>query len=152
MQPIPGAADVVTSKRTIDTTVLAEDQQTIVLGGLIQDNVDGGTTKVPLLGDIPLLGRLFRTDTRNREKRTLLIFLRPTIVRNGEDAKKLTQEKYQGIYEVELRSKGYLDHLPLEEHMEAKLFESPHSDSHTLSPREFQRERRERRERRQQEN
>ena len=152
VQAIPGAADVVTSKRTIDTTVLAEDQQTIVLGGLIQDNVNGAATKVPLLGDIPLLGRLFRTDTRAREKRTLLIFLRPTIIRNGEDAKELTQEKYQGIYEVELRSKGYLDQLPLEEQMEAKLFESPHLDSHTLSPRELRRERHERSERRQQEN
>ena len=152
VQAIPGAADVVTSKRTIDTTVLAEDQQTIVLGGLIQDNVNGAATKVPLLGDIPLLGRLFRTDTRTREKRTLLIFLRPTIIRNGEDAKELTQEKYQGIYEVELRSKGYLDQLPLEEQMEAKLFESPHLDSHTLSPRELRRERHERSERRQQEN
>ena len=104
------------------------------------------------LGDIPLLGRLFRTDTRTREKRTLLVFLRPTIIRNGEDAKKLTREKYQGIYEVELRSKGYLDQLPLEEQMEAKLFESPHLDSHTLSPRELRRERHERSERRQQEN
>ncbi len=121
----PNAADLITSKRTIETTVLAEDRQTIVLGGLIQDNVSGTATKVPLLGDIPLLGRLFRTDSRNREKRTLLVFLRPTIIRDGEDAKELTEEKYSGIYEVEIRSSNSpIDQLPMSEHMEKKLFQS----------------------------
>jgi len=129
LPPVAGTADVVTSKRTIDTTVLAEDRETIVLGGLIQDDVSGGVSKVPLLGDIPLLGRLFRTDTRSREKRTLLVFLRPTIVRDKNDARELTQEKYQPIYEVELRSRDNIDQLPLEEQMDKKLFDSPHLES-----------------------
>lgn len=121
-----GATDVVTSKRTIETTVLAEDRQTIVLGGLIQDDVSGTVSKVPLLGDIPLLGRLFRSDSRQREKRSLLVFLRPTIIRNPEDSRQLTEEKYNHIYEVEIRSKNSpLDQLPIEEHMERKLFDGP---------------------------
>ena len=123
---VAGAADVVTSKRTIETTVLAEDRQVIVLGGLIQDDISGSVSKVPLLGDIPLLGRLFRTDSRAREKRTLLVFLRPTVIRDGEDARQLTQEKYNGIYEVEIRSSNStLNELPPEEHMIQKLFRSP---------------------------
>ncbi len=123
---IDGAADVVTSKRTIETTVLAEDRQTIVLGGLIQDDVSGAVSKVPLLGDLPLLGRLFRSDSRTREKRSLLVFLRPTIIRNSEDSRELTKEKYSHIYEVEIRSRNSpLKQLPIEEHMEEKLFGSP---------------------------
>jgi len=134
-----GAADIVTSRRAIETTILAEDRQTIVLGGLIQDDIVGGVSKVPLLGDIPLLGRLFRTDTRSREKRTLLVFLRASISRNQEDAAELTKEKYQSIYEVEIRSKFPLDDLPLEEQMDRKLFDSPHLDSHWRTKRERRR-------------
>ncbi|MFM7120803.1 MAG: type II secretion system secretin GspD, partial [Gammaproteobacteria bacterium] len=66
-----GFSDVVTSKRTIETTVLAEDRQTIVLGGLIQDDINDTVKKVPLLGSIPALGRLFRSDNNTRVKRNL---------------------------------------------------------------------------------
>ena len=137
-----GAADIVTSRREIETTILAEDRQTIVLGGLIQDDIVGTVSKVPLLGDIPLLGRLFRTDTRSREKRTLLVFLRASISRNQEDAQEMTRDKYQSIYEVEIRSKLPLDQLPLEDQMDSKLFDSPHLDSHWGSNRERRRKQR----------
>ncbi len=143
----PTAADLVTSRREIETTILAEDRQTIVLGGLIQDDIVEGQSKVPLLGDIPLLGRLFRTDIRTREKRTLLVFLRASISRNQEDAAEMTRDKYQSIYEVEIRSKLPLDEVPLDEQMDRKLFDSPHLDSHWGTDRE--RRRRQRRERRQ---
>ena len=119
-----GFADVVTSKRTIDTTVLAEDGEIIVLGGLIQDDVSQTQTKVPILGDIPLFGRLFRSTVNQQEKRTLLVFLRPTIIRDNEDARELTRRKYSGIYQVELRSRAPGEQLPLEESME-RLFDSP---------------------------
>ncbi|MEM7220072.1 MAG: type II secretion system secretin GspD [Pseudomonadota bacterium] len=119
-----GFADVVTSKRTIETTVLAEDGETIVLGGLIQDDITTTRNKVPLLGDLPLLGRLFRTDTDTREKRTLLVFLRPTIVRDENDARELTRRKYAGIYEVEIRSRNGGEKGTIEEEME-RLFQSP---------------------------
>jgi len=101
-----GFSDVVTSKRTIETTILAEDQQTIVLGGLIQDDVTDGVKKVPLLGDIPGLGRLFRSTSKSRTKSNLLVFLRPTVIRTKEDADKATDRKYGDIWEVEISSGG----------------------------------------------
>jgi general secretion pathway protein D len=97
-------SDVVTSKRTIETTVLAEDRQTIVLGGLIQDDLTDTVKKVPFLGSIPAIGRLFRSDSKSRTKRNLLVFLRPTIVKNGEDAQDVTDNKYKDVWEVELES------------------------------------------------
>ena len=97
-------ADIVTSKRSIETTVLAEDQETIVLGGLIQDNITDSRSKVPLLGDIPLLGNLFRAKSSRREKTNLLVFLRPTVLRSVDDAKAATSDKYKDIWEVEIES------------------------------------------------
>ncbi len=99
-----GFADVVTSKREIETTVLAEDQQILVLGGLIQDNVSETNRKVPLLGDIPGLGFFFRSTNTTNEKTNLLIFLRPTIIRSQEDAREITERKYRDIWEVEITS------------------------------------------------
>ncbi len=101
-----GFSDVVTSKRTIDTTVLAENKQTIVLGGLIQDDISDTVRKVPLLGDVPVLGHLFRSTTKSRKKLNLLVFLRPTVIRSKEDASAVTDRKYQNIYEVEIQSSG----------------------------------------------
>lgn len=101
-----GFSDVVTSKRTIDTTVLAENKQTIVLGGLIQDDITDTVRKVPLLGDVPVLGHLFRSTTKSRRKLNLLVFLRPTVIRSKEDATAVADRKYQHIYEVEIQSSG----------------------------------------------
>ena len=97
-----GFADVVTSKREIETTVLAEDRQIIVLGGLIQDNVSESTKKVPVLGDIPGLGFFFRSSSTTNTKTNLLIFLRPTIIRSQDDAHDATERKYRDIWEVEI--------------------------------------------------
>ncbi|MEM1230513.1 MAG: type II secretion system secretin GspD [Pseudomonadota bacterium] len=101
-----GFSDVVTSKRTIDTTILADDKQTIVLGGLIQDDISDSVRKVPLLGDIPVLGNLFRSRNQSRTKRNLLVFLRPTVIRNKDDANNVTARKYSDIWEVEIQSRG----------------------------------------------
>ncbi len=70
-------SDVVTNKREIQTTVLAEDKETIVLGGLIEDDIQDTKKKVPLLGDIPLLGKLFQNVQKQHTKKSLLVFLRP---------------------------------------------------------------------------
>lgn len=96
-----GFADVVTNERELDTTVLAEDRQIILLGGLIKDDDRRSTRKVPLLGDIPLVGRAFRSTNDTKTKRYLLMFLRPTILLSGEDAQLLAGERYKGIYSVE---------------------------------------------------
>ncbi len=100
-----GASDIITNKRTIDTTILAEDGQTIVLGGLIQDDISVSERKVPLLGDIPWLGRLFRVDEETHEKRSLLVFLRPTILRDATDVADTTGRKYKGIWDIEIQSR-----------------------------------------------
>jgi len=118
------AVDVVTSKRTIETTVLAEDQEIIVLGGLMQDDITNTKTKVPFFGDIPLLGRLFRSTTQDKEKRALLVFLRPTIIRNAEDAAEIAKRQYKPIYEVEINSRQPGDLRPLDGELD-RLFEAP---------------------------
>ncbi len=88
-------AGVITNKRSLDTTVLVDDGQTLVLGGLIQNKVEKGEYKVPLLGDIPLLGWLFRYDTRHNNKTNLMLFIRPTILRTALASQGLTQDRYQ---------------------------------------------------------
>ena len=93
--------DVVTNKRSIKTTILADDGETIVLGGLVEDDVSESESKVPLLGDIPYLGRLFRSTRTKHGKRNLMVFLQPTIVRNSKKAAVLSQKKYQGVRDVQ---------------------------------------------------
>ena len=100
-----GFSDVVTNKRSIETTILADDRQTIVLGGLIQDDLRETRKKVPLVGSIPFLGRLFQNRSKNRTKRHLLVFLRPTIQRNREEIADTTDRKYKGIWQVQLESR-----------------------------------------------
>ncbi len=97
-------ADVVTSKREIQTTVLANSNQTVVLGGLIQDNNTDSRKKVPLLGDIPGLGVLFRSKDVKRTKTNLLVFLRPVVIVSAEETQAATDKKYGDIYEVEINS------------------------------------------------
>ena len=91
------ASDIITNERKIQTKVLASDGRTVVLGGLIKDDVQDATQKVPLLGDIPYLGRLFRTDREQVTKQNLMIFLRPTIIRDNQQLAGATAEKYRYI-------------------------------------------------------
>jgi general secretion pathway protein D len=91
------AVDLITNKRSIKSTILAENGQVIVLGGLIQDDVTQADSKVPLLGDIPLIGALFRSTKETRIKRNLMVFLRPTVVRDGAGMAALSGKKYSDI-------------------------------------------------------
>ena len=100
-----GFADVVTSKRTIETTVLAGNEQTIVLGGLIQDDINETNARVPIMGRIPVLGALFRSTTNSRKKTNLLVFLRPTIIPSVAN-NSLTLDRYRQIWELEERRSG----------------------------------------------
>ncbi len=86
-----------TDKRSLDSTVLVDDGQIVVLGGLIEDQVQEGEDRIPLLGDIPLVGNFFRYKTRDHSKINLMIFLRPVIVRNGDDAAAVTNPRYDYI-------------------------------------------------------
>ncbi|WP_180706008.1 type II secretion system protein GspD [Psychromonas sp. CD1] len=89
--------DVVFSTRSIKTTVLVKSGQTIVLGGLIDDKVIESVDKVPILGDIPWLGNLFKSTISTTEKRNLMIFLRATIIRDEDTMNKLSMRKYSLI-------------------------------------------------------
>jgi general secretion pathway protein D len=96
------AQDLVTSKRAIKTSVLAEHGNTIVLGGLISDNTAYSRQSIPGLGAIPGLGRLFRSDGKSDQKRNLLVFIHPTIVGDGESARRLSQQRYSQLYSLQL--------------------------------------------------
>lgn len=84
----------IVSKREIKTTVMAEDGATVVLGGLIDEDVQESESKVPLLGDIPLIGQLFRSNKSEKKKRNLMVFIRPTIMREGGVMNEVSQRKY----------------------------------------------------------
>jgi len=94
--------DVVTNKREIKTTVLANDGEIVVLGGLMNEDVDVSETKVPILGDIPWLGALFRSTQKTHVKRTLVVFLQPTIIRNIEASRKVSEYHYDRMRSVHL--------------------------------------------------
>ncbi|TMG70615.1 MAG: type II secretion system protein GspD, partial [Betaproteobacteria bacterium] len=90
-----GASDLVTTKRSLETKVVVDDGNTIVLGGLIQNTLTVTTQQVPLLGDIPFLGALFRFKSEERKRTNLMIFLRPVIIRSVEDGYRVTQDRYE---------------------------------------------------------
>jgi general secretion pathway protein D len=86
---------IITDKRSLESSVVVDDSQIVVLGGLIQDSLTGSASKVPIIGDIPVLGALFRYDNRQHTKTNLLVFLKPTVVRNGATAAALTTDRYE---------------------------------------------------------
>lgn len=94
---LANSSDLITNKREIQSTVLADDKEIIVLGGLINEEVEESINRVPILGDIPLLGRLFRSSAESVEKRNLMVFLRPTILRDSITTKDLSEERFNFI-------------------------------------------------------
>jgi general secretion pathway protein D len=91
------AAGIITNKRSLESTVLVDDGQIVVLGGLIQDSFTDNTNKIPLVGDIPVAGSLFRYDNRQRTKTNLMVFLKPTIVRSTAASNSVTADRYDYI-------------------------------------------------------
>ena len=91
------AAGLITNRRAIESNVIVDDGQVVVLGGLIQDDISGTVSKVPILGDIPILGRLFRYDSRSQRKTNLLVFLRPIIIKDAAGAWDVTANRYDYI-------------------------------------------------------
>lgn len=84
-----------TNKRTIETNVLVEDGSVVVLGGLLQDDYGGTQEKVPGLGDVPLFGNLFKSESRNRKKTNLMVFLRPVVVRDASSTENFSIDRYE---------------------------------------------------------
>ena len=101
-----GAADLITNERTIDTTVIVEDGAILVLGGLIEDVLRESTQQVPILGSIPVLGALFRHRSVEKVKTNLMVFIRPTILRDGTQAAIATHAKYNYVRDVQLSGGG----------------------------------------------
>jgi general secretion pathway protein D len=98
-------AGVITNKRAVESMVLVDDGQIVVIGGLMQDSVRDGVEKVPVLGDLPLLGALFTYKTRARTKTNLMVFLRPTVLREALRAQSLTSERYDYILGEQSKAK-----------------------------------------------
>jgi general secretion pathway protein D len=99
-----------TTKTTMKTNVMVQDGELLVLGGLIEDTGKGSSTKVPLLGDIPLLGRLFRSTAKDSKQRVTMMFIRPTILRSQSDARAVTKGRFDHLITRDLRgdNPGYL--------------------------------------------
>ncbi|MGV6821011.1 MAG: type II secretion system secretin GspD [Parvularcula sp.] len=95
--------DIITNKSTIETVALAEDGQTLVIGGLIDNDRRNTESKVPVLGDVPVLGNLFKGQTRQQEDKTLMVFIRPTILRDSFSADAVTARKYDHVRTQQLR-------------------------------------------------
>ena len=116
---VPGSAGnasgLITNKSLINTTILADDQQTIALGGLMRDNSTTRQQKVPGLGNVPVIGRLFRSDNDNSQKSNLIIFLQPTILRDGGAVASVTERKYNQmrVLQLVIDKNGTIKQLPL---------------------------------------
>ena len=139
--PTAGASDIVTNKRSIETNVLVDDGQIVVLGGLIDDTVNDTTEKVPGLGDIPVLGNLFKYQRQGRVKRNLMVFLRPTVIRTNEQSVNLASDRYNYIRNAEFAAQSeptiVLPHLGaplLPELKNGRMVDGPLNNLHNLPP------------------
>ena len=101
-----GDGNFILNKRELQTTVLADSGEIIVLGGLIQDDEQVSVDKIPLLGDAPVIGPLFRSEGKSRNRTNLMVFLRPTILEEGQDARPLTQEYLDRARLADVRQSG----------------------------------------------
>ena len=91
---INSSTGLITNKRSIESSILVDDGAIVVLGGLLQDEYSGNQEKVPVLGDVPLFGNLFKTETRSRKKTNLMVFLRPVVIRDAADSDALSLDRY----------------------------------------------------------
>ncbi|MEY2843490.1 MAG: type secretion system secretin GspD [Pseudomonadota bacterium] len=98
------SSGLITDKSSIETTIVVDDGQILVLGGLLSDDYSDGEAKVPLLGDIPILGNLFKNRARDRKKKNLMVFLRPVVMRTQDQANELTLDRYDYMRQQQTRS------------------------------------------------
>jgi general secretion pathway protein D len=143
---VAGASDLVTNKRSIKTNVMVDDGQVVVLGGLIEDKVRESKQKVPFLGDIPLLGALFRSNTGDVERTNLMVFIHPVILRDAAVTNVFTNNKYNDLRSLQLgQDEDGVNLMPDKHHpvlptleefsgITAPLPESPETVSPTVEP------------------
>ncbi|MBT8066714.1 MAG: type II secretion system secretin GspD [Gammaproteobacteria bacterium] len=101
-----GAVDLVTNQRIVETTVIVDDGEILVLGGLIEDQLRESDQRVPILGRVPVLGNLFRSRKTDKVKTNLMIFIRPTILRDASQTAFETNQKYNMIREIQQGQQG----------------------------------------------
>lgn len=106
-----GSADLITNIRTIETTVLSENGEVVILGGLTRDKKSESERGVPLLKDIPLIGYLFKAESVRTEKQNLLVFIRSTVIASSSDMESQTTRKYDNVWEVVIEGTDPLDKL-----------------------------------------
>ena len=104
-----GSADLITNKREINTTILVDNQEVIILGGLIRDKETISNSRVPVLGSIPGLGLLFKSSNKSIEKQNLLVFLRPTVLDSRPSISRVTNRKVGAVYEIEIEGTNSSD-------------------------------------------
>ena len=104
-----GSADLITNKREINTTILVDNQEVIILGGLIRDKETISNSRVPVLGSIPGLGLLFKSSNKSIEKQNLLVFLRPTVLDSRPSISRVTNRKIGAVYEIEIEGTNSSD-------------------------------------------
>src|SRR3546814_8450436 len=92
---------LIINKREIETTVTVDDGEILALGGLLDDNERKTIERIPLLSDIPVVGELFKSRSKSRTKTNLMVFIRPTILRSKEDARRLTQQRYGYVHDMQ---------------------------------------------------
>jgi general secretion pathway protein D len=104
VQEVSTTTGIILSKRALESNVVVDDSNIVVLGGLIEDRLTDGSDKVPGLGDVPMVGQLFRYDARRREKTNLMVFLKPTILRGTQDGREVTSERYEYLLGEQVRN------------------------------------------------
>jgi len=128
----------VTLKRTVDTTVIIEDEQTIVIGGLIDDTTTSGENKVPALGSIPLLGWLFRNQSQDSVKTNLYIFITPRVIKDPEDAKRVYTGKREQIDTIKEGTIKFQEKHPADSNIEGENIPEPISQPKRQEPRKVE--------------
>ena len=124
----PAIAELVFNKRELETTVLADDGEIIVLGGLLDQSQTRSKERVPLVGDIPYAGNLFRNSRKTKSQTNLMVFLRPRIIRNIDDARAVTTPRYRSIRDAQLKG-GAGGITPIEELIRNYLRTTPPGDA-----------------------
>jgi len=124
------SSDLITNKRALKSTILADDGEIIVIGGLIRDSVRTQKSGVPLLRDIPYLGAMFRWNRDTQTKSNLMVFLRPTIVRSKEDLSQVSQQRYNALRDLSKSGAGENNSLLLP--AEARGLFDPDPDAPTF--------------------
>lgn len=125
LAPSESGGGQITNNRSIKTTVLVADGQTVVLGGLIRDDANESQQKVPLLGDIPLLGGLFRYNSHRNEKSNLMVFIRPSIMRDAAVLNEITHDKYNFMRGKQLESAQDKGSSKIEDHPLLPILKEP---------------------------